>query len=55
MAKKRHGNLKGKANNVYEALTRDHPNWSKKKRAKIANAVKSGTVDHKRGKRKKKG
>jgi hypothetical protein len=50
---KRHGNLSGKANPVYEALTREHPNWSKKKRAKIANAVKAGTVDHKRGRKKK--
>lgn len=35
----RHGNLSRKASKIYEALRRDHPNYTKTKAAKIANAA----------------
>jgi hypothetical protein len=51
---KRHGNLSARASKIYEDL-RQERGYSKKKSAKIANAVADGTVNHKGGKRKKKG
>jgi hypothetical protein len=55
MAKqKRHGNLSARASKVYEDL-RQERGYSKTKSAKIANAVANGTVNHKRGGKKKKG
>jgi hypothetical protein len=52
-SQKRHGNLSPKASQVYEDLRQDR-GYSKKKAAKIANAVANGTVNHKRGGRRKK-
>lgn len=36
---KRHGNLGPKASQIYEDIRDEHPNYSKTKAAKIANAV----------------
>jgi hypothetical protein len=52
---KRHGNLSPKASQVYEDLRDEHPGYSKKKAAKIANAVANHTVNRKGRKKKKKG
>lgn len=38
-AGEKHGHLSKKASRVYEALRREHPEYSKTKSAKIANAV----------------
>jgi hypothetical protein len=51
---KRHGNLSPKASQVYEDLRQEH-GYSKKKSAKIANAVANHTVNRKGRKKKKKG
>lgn len=49
----RHGNLGPRAADVYEAIRREHPGYSKTKSAKIANAVANHTANHKGGGKKK--
>lgn len=36
---KRHGNLSAKASKIYEAIRREHKDYSKSKAARIANAT----------------
>lgn len=50
----RHGNLSKKASGYYESIRRDNPGYSKTKAAKIANAQASGTINRKRGGKKRK-